>query len=132
MKQYFRKLNTEVMRRLLKYLPDRGQVRKIEQDILNNQVAQKLILLHYQHLRNFEKPLPKIDESGFRTFSQSDEDGILIYIFSLIGFTNKICVDIAAGAPYGANTTNLICNWGWTGLLVEANEELFKETKRFY
>ncbi|MCJ7636553.1 MAG: hypothetical protein MUO21_03605, partial [Nitrososphaeraceae archaeon] len=67
-------------------------------------------------------PLPNFQDTGFRVYSQNDEDGLLLYIFSLIGFTNKICLDIAFASPYGANTTNLICNWGFTGLLIEGSD----------
>lgn len=48
----------------------------------------------------------------------------------MIGFSNKICVDMAFASPFGANTTNLICNWGFTGLLVEGSD--FSSTKAFF
>jgi len=91
----------------------------LKQDSYNNQISQRQIFLHYQNLRNQALPLPRFQDTGFRVYSQNDEDGLLLYIFSLIGFTNKICVDMAFGSPYCANTTNLICNWGFHGLLVE-------------
>jgi len=80
------------------------------------------LFIYYHNLKKQKEHLPKFQETGFRVYSQSDEDGLLLYIFSLIGFTNKICVDIAFGSPYGANVTNLICNWGFTGLLVESKD----------
>ena len=87
--------------------------------VYNNQVSQKQLFLYYQGIKSQGLPLPQFCDTGFRVYSQNDEDGLLVYIFSLIGFTNKICVDMAFGSPYGANTTNLICNWGFYGLLVE-------------
>ena len=68
-------------------------------------------------------PLPKFDEVGFRVFSESDEDGILHYIFSLIGTSNKKLVDIGSASIFGSNTANLLINHGWTGLLIEGDEE---------
>ena len=88
-------------------------------DIYNTQVSQRQLFFHYQNLKNQGLPLPRFQDTGFRVYSQTDEDGLLLYIFSIIGFTNKICVDMAFGSPFGANTTNLICNWGFHGLLVE-------------
>jgi len=87
----------------------------------NNQAIQRQIYFYYQFAKN-QNLLPKFEDTGFRVYSQNDEDGLLLYIFSIIGTTNKTCVDIAFGSPYGANTTNLICNWGWHGLLIEGND----------
>ena len=64
-----------------------------------------------------------IKDHGFSVFSQFDEDGIILYIFSIIGFTNKYCLDIAFANPVGANTTNLLLNWGFNGLLVCGDEK---------
>ncbi|HEY3375028.1 MAG TPA: hypothetical protein VGK02_08215 [Candidatus Aquicultor sp.] len=98
----------------------------------NQQAAQRRLYLHYKMLCENEQQLPKFQDTGFRVYSQTDEDGLLLYVFSLIGFTNKVLVDIACGTPYGANTTNLICNWGFTGLLVEGSEENVETTRRFF
>jgi hypothetical protein len=76
--------------------------------------------------------LPEFKDTGFRVFSQTDEDGILVYIFSLIGFSNKILVDMAFGSPHSANTTNLLCNWGFYGLLIEGNENGVKKSREFF
>lgn len=97
-----------------------------------NQESQKLLFLHYQLLRNMKLPLPKFEETGFRVYSQVDEDGLLLYIFSLIGFTNKVCVDVGFGSPYGANTTNLLCSWGFTGLLIEGKDDNVKQANQFF
>jgi hypothetical protein len=57
--------------------------------------------------------LPKLAQVGFKAFSQTDEDGILLYIFSIIGTMNKISVDICAGNGIECNIVNLIINHGW-------------------
>ena len=58
-------------------------------------------------------------EVGFQNYSQFDEDGILHYIFSLIGTTEKRSVEICAGTGYESNSANLILNHGWYALLVD-------------
>jgi len=103
--------------------PVNAEIMNLKQDIFNNQAIQRQLFLYYQILKNGSHSLPRFNDTGFRVYSQNDEDGLLLYIFSLIGFTNKTCVDMAFGSPYGASTTNLLCNWGFHGLLVEGKSE---------
>ena len=62
------------------------------------------------------------DDIEFRNYSQNGEDGILWYIFSIIGTTSKRCVEICAGSGEQCNTSNLIINHGWTGMLCDGSE----------
>jgi len=88
----------------------------------NNQIQQRLFYTQIKQNFKTDKSLPTLfPEMGFRVYSQTDEDGLLLFIFSIIGFSNKICLDIAFGNPMGSNTTNLICNWGFKGYLFEAS-----------
>ena len=122
MKAFIRRIINKLIR--LARLPDSNPI------LYNNQAIQRQIYFYYQFAKN-QNLLPKFEDAGFRVYSQNDEDGLLLYIFSMIGTTNKTCVDIAFGSPYGANTTNLICNWGWHGFLIEGgsvgdSEKFFK------
>ncbi|MEO8279981.1 MAG: hypothetical protein ABI564_09840, partial [Ideonella sp.] len=92
------------------------------------------LLLRGQHQESFRrdgKILP-FDEVEFRSFSQNGEDGILWYVFSLIGSTNKRCVEICAGSGYQCNSANLILNHGWIGLLFDGNAKLIERARMFY
>lgn len=73
-----------------------------------------------------------ISERGFSVYSQTDEDGILLYLFALLGTTNRRCVEICAGDGIECNTANLILNHGFTGLLVDGNPELVQRSRDFY
>lgn len=54
--------------------------------------------------------------------SYEGEDGVLEYLFSLIGQGSKYCVEFGArDGKAGSNTYNLIANHGWSGLLIEAD-----------
>ena len=97
-----------------------------------SQLQQKQLQFYYQNLLTRNLPLPKLSETGFRVFSQTEEDGILHYIFSLIGTTSKICLDIAFKTPHGANTTNLILNHGWNGILICGKKKHANQTKQFF
>lgn len=86
----------------------------------------------YKLMKSLELELPALGDVGFKNFSQTDEDGILLYIFSLIGTTNKKCVEICAGDGIECNTANLIINHKWIGLLVDGNKQLVKKGMTFY
>lgn len=106
--------------------------REVQLSVLNNQIQQKQLQFHYQNLLAQRLPLPKLSDAGFRVFSQTDEDGLLHYIFSVIGTTNKVCLDVAFASPYGANTTNLIVNHGWNGILICGSESEVVRAKQFF
>jgi len=98
----------------------------------HNQIAQREIFLSYKNKNDNNKSTLNFRDAGFRVYSQTDEDGLLLYIFSLIGFTNRMLVDMAFGSPYNANSTNLLLNWGFHGLVIEGNPANVKATKRFF
>ena len=81
---------------------------------------------------NFGHHFSNINEAGFKVFSQTDEDGILLYIFSIIGTTNKRSVEICAGDGIECNTANLIINHGWNGLLLDGDEALVRTGIDYY
>jgi hypothetical protein len=104
---------------------------RIDEPRSTNQPLQRLLALRYGELQR-AGALPHLRDVGFRVYSQADEDGILLYIFSLIGTETKRCVELAFGTPHGANTTNLLCNWGWTGLLIEGDESHVHDTTEYF
>lgn len=125
------------MKRVIKKLAYRGR------DFLNASITESIRNAHdagsqlqlkftYRMLAASDRPLPGLKEVGFKAFSQTDEDGILLYIFSIIGTANKTCVEICAGAGFECNTSNLLINHGWHGLLVDGNEAAVKQGQEFY
>ena len=65
--------------------------------------------------------------------SQRGEDGIIEKIFEIVGANNQYCVEFGAwdGKLY-SNTWNLLKTHSWSGLLIEANDEKFKELDAAY
>ena len=94
--------------------------------------AQRTLYLEY--LKGFSNscPLMGLDSSGFRNYSQDDLDGRLLYIFAAIGFESKIGIELACGYPEGSNLANLILNWDWDALLLDANDDAIYQTQKFY
>jgi hypothetical protein len=95
-------------------------------------VSQLQLKLAYKALAESGSNLPRLSEVGFKAYSQTDEDGILLYIFSIIGTKGKNSAEICAGNGIECNTANLIINHGWSGLLVDGNEALVKQGQEYY
>jgi hypothetical protein len=106
--------------------------KKIDQITAIDKEVQTLLALKYKELAAARAPLHAFADVEFRCFSQNGEDGILLYLFSLLGTTNKKSVEIFAGNGIECNTANLIVNHGWTGFLVDGNEDNVARGQKFY
>ena len=93
--------------------------------------SQLLLALRYKELADRGVVMP-FDDVEFRNYSQNGEDGILWYVFALIGTANKRCVEICAGNGRECNSANLIINHGWTGLLVDGDPDSGRAGREFY
>lgn len=97
-----------------------------------NQQMQIFLKLFYKEQVIDKKKKFSFDEVGFDVYSSTFEDGILQYIFSIIGMETRKCVDIGCGAINGSNVANLIINHGFKGLLIDGNSEQISITKNYY
>ena len=97
-----------------------------------NAVEQITLSCLYQQSQLLNSKPLNFSDVGFKVNSQHDEDGILLYIFSLIGTTNKKCVEICAGDGIECNTANLIMNHSWIGLLCDGEPKNVEKAKTFY
>ena len=95
-------------------------------------IAQLNLYLNYQKLLSDGGNFPDLKGVGFRCFSQFEEDGLLLYIFALIGFKSKVFVDIGSGDGINSNCANLAMNWGLTGLFIDGNPNSIALGKDFY
>jgi hypothetical protein len=95
-------------------------------------VSQLILLNQYRDMLYRGVPLPSFGDVEFRAFSQNGEDGILLFVFGLIGMGGRRCVEICAGDGIQCNTANLIVNHGWEGLMFDGNERLVQAGRAFY
>jgi len=95
------------------------------------QISQRQLFLHYQELAK-KNELPALSDTGFRVFSQFEEDGKLLFIFSVIGMENKIFVEFGSDDGVNSNSANLYFNFGWHGLFIDANARSIKRGKKFF
>jgi hypothetical protein len=98
----------------------------------NEQVAQVLLRLQYRQLAAHGGPLPSFSDVEFRCYSQNGEDGILLYLFSILGTVNRKVVEICAGDGIECNAANLIVNHGWQGLLFDGDAGQLSQGATFY
>jgi hypothetical protein len=94
--------------------------------------AQMLLALRYQELLRQGAPLPRLADVEFGCFSQNGEDGILLYLFSILGTASRKCVEICAGDCIECNSANLIVNHAWTGLLFDGSAANIARGNAFY
>lgn len=97
-----------------------------------DQLVQHVARLEWQRLAREGGPLPSFDEVEFRTFSQNGEDGILWFLFSLLGDGAKKSAEICAGDGIECCSANLIVNHAWNALLVDGDEDLLRRGRHFY
>jgi hypothetical protein len=105
------------------YSSYRTRVRRaIDVDSLNQQLQQVLTnqykMIHAIGL----KPYARISDAGFRCYSQFEEDGILLYVLTTIGFKTKKVVEMCCGTGDECMATNLILNHGFQGVLFDGDE----------
>jgi len=97
-----------------------------------NSVAQKTLFETYR-VNAFQgfRP-PDWRDLGWSAYSQHDEDGYLLYIFSALGFNTRRVVEVCCGNGRESNTANLLLNHRCTGALFEGSEALATVARQFY
>jgi glycosyltransferase involved in cell wall biosynthesis/thioredoxin-like negative regulator of GroEL len=80
------------------------------------------LFMQYRNLVRQAATLPLVSDTGFRVLSQSDEDGILLFLFAVLGTGSKVFVDIGTSSAIESNCANLAFNFGWHGLFVRGSE----------
>lgn len=97
-----------------------------------HQAVQRLLANQYREgLASTGAQIP-LSDTEFRCFSQNGEDGILLYLFSVIGTTCKRAIEIGAGDGLHCNTANLIIHHGWDALLIDGSASGIERGRRFY
>jgi len=96
------------------------------------QIQQKILSLKYRELAEKGLNLPPLHETEYRVFSQNGEDGIIAFLFSLVGTEHKRFFEIGIQTGAECNSANLAINDSWDGWFVEGNLEMAKVAVRYY
>jgi len=93
---------------------------------------QKLVGLYYNPTGEGLDQKTIFRSRELKFYSQHGEDGLLLYIFSKIGTTNRCFVEFGIGGGIECNTANLSINHGWNGLLMDGGQNNVARAKYYY
>ncbi len=114
------------------FLKDRFLITKLRNRFIPSvQISQRQLFHHYAELACKDE-LPAFSETGFRVFSQFEEDGKLLFIFSVIGMDIKSFVEIGSDDGVNSNSANLYFNFGWHGLFIDGNPHSIRRGRKFF
>lgn len=114
------------------FLKDKFLIAKIRNRFIPSvQISQRQLYHYYQELTR-KNELPPLFQTGFRVFSQFEEDGKLLFIFSVIGMENKVFIELGSDDGVNSNAANLYFNFGWHGLFIDGNSKSIKRGKKFF
>ncbi len=94
-------------------------------------IAQQLLCRFYEEQR-VRGALPPLSATGYRVFSEFEEDGKLLFIFAVLGIGPGVFLDIGAANGINSNCANLAINCGWRGVFVDGDEKSVDSGRLFY
>jgi hypothetical protein len=96
-------------------------------------IALRSVYLGYREAVLEGRPLPELAETGFRVFSQADEDGMLLFLLAVLGTQRGRFVELGAGdCVTASNCANLALNLGLHGVFVDADAAKIELGRSFY
>ena len=95
------------------------------------QITQRKLLLKYQADKR-HNTLPQLKNTGFRVFSQFEEDGKLLFLFSLLDMNCPSFVEFGSDDGVNSNSANLFFHFGWNGLFLDGNKKAIERGQRFF
>ena len=95
------------------------------------QIAQRTLFQQWWQQTRQGTP-PRLDETGFRVFSQFEVDGILVAILAMLGTSAGTFVDVGAGDGIHSYCANLAINFGWHGLFIDGDQGAIERRRQFY
>jgi hypothetical protein len=79
-----------------------------------------------------QQQLLSIRNVGFKNFSQFEEDGILLYIISMIENIRPVFLEFGSDDGINSNSANLYFNHEWNGLFIDANSKAIDRGRYFF
>jgi len=114
------------------FLKDKFLITKLRNRFIPSvQILQRQLFHQYSEMTKKGETL-SITDTGFRVYSQFEEDGKLLFVFSVIGMSNKTFVEIGSDDGVNSNSANLYFNFGWHGLFMDGNPKSVKRGVKFF
>jgi hypothetical protein len=114
------------------FLKDKFLITKIRNRFIPSVQITQLQLFHQYRKMAEDGHLPALNDTGYRVYSQFEEDGKLLYIFSVLGMKHKTFVEIGSDDGVNSNSANLYFNFGWHGLFIDGNKKSVKRGIKFF
>jgi len=95
------------------------------------QIQQRQLFLWYRQLLQ-DNRLPLLKDTGYSVFSQFEEDGMLMFLFAVLGEGKKTFIEIGANDGVNSNCSNLLLHFGWNGLFIEGSSANIRRGEKFY
>ena len=117
---------------IINFLKKRFYKIKLYRQLSPSTQIQQVKLFHYYIDCLRSNNLPNFNATGFKVFSQFEEDGKLLYIFSILGMGKKTFVDLGSNDCVNSNCANLAVHFNWKGMFVDGDKNLIEIGKKFY
>jgi hypothetical protein len=105
---------------------------RVDSESINQQIQLSLTNQWIQWRIARNSPYTKIREAGFRCYSQFEEDGIILYMLTMIGVKAGTVVEMCCGTGNECMATNLILNHGYSGFLFDGSAENIAAAASFF
>jgi hypothetical protein len=92
----------------------------------------QLQLWHHYRTQIETGRAPELCETGFRCFSQFEEDGLILFVMAALGIAQGVFLDIGSSDGVNSNCANLALNFGWRGTFIDGDESDIARGRAFY
>ena len=106
--------------------------KKIDLASIQGQIQKSIESQWLYMIKNNVKIFDKIQDAGFRCYSQFEEDGIILYLLSCVGKKTRSVVEICSGSGSECMSANLIINHGYKGFLFDGDEKNINAATSFF
>jgi len=104
----------------------------VDIDSRNQQLQRQIVTQYRVACEAGSRPYDKIRDAGFRCYSQFEEDGIILYVLSMVGFKTRTVVEMCCGTGDECMATNLVLNHGFDGYMVDGDPANISHAERFF
>ncbi len=104
----------------------------IDEGSLSQQIQRNIVTQYLLVKKQGAALYPKLCDSGFRVYSEFEEDGMILYVLALIGFKSKKVVEICCGTGRECMASNLILNHGFDGYLFDGDPRNIESARGFF
>lgn len=105
---------------------------KIRERFTKTERERQAKLVSTYHQVKINNSLPEFSSTGFKVFSQFEEDGLLLYTLSLIENPVKLFLEFGSDDGINSNSANLHFHHDWSGLFIDGNKKAIERGRYFY